>query len=217
MDYSCHQCHATVQEGTAFCPHCNAPQIRVAVAETVPSFPTIEGEVSPPVSFFGSAPVSRIEWAQAFPATALAGFIAAILTIIPVATFGLGMLVGGVLSVILYRRRKFRADIAPGMGARLGIVAGMLGFAMLMVPLALGAAIFHLGDEIRARTIVIVEQAAARSSDPQMQHAVEMVKTPEGSALFLGLTLILTFVAFVIFSGLGGAVGAALLRRKQRL
>jgi hypothetical protein len=65
--------------------------------------------------------------------------------------------------------------------------------------------------------VVMVEQAAARSSDPQMQQIVEMVKTPDGSALFLSVGLILTFVAFVVVCGLGGAAGAALLRRKQRL
>jgi hypothetical protein len=200
----------------AFCPHCNAPLIRVAVAETVPSFRTIEGEVSSPISYL-SAPASRIDWAQAVPAAALAGFIGAILTVIPVATFGLGMFIGGALSVVLYRRRKFMADITPGMGARLGIVSGLFGFAILTVPLAVGLAFFHMGDELRARMVVVVEQAAARSSDPQMQQIVEMVKTPDGSALFLSVGLILTFVAFVVVCGLGGAAGAVLLRRKQRL
>jgi tellurite resistance protein TehA-like permease len=200
----------------AFCPHCNAPLIRVAVAETVPSFRTIEGEVSSPISDL-SAPASRIDWAQAVPAAALAGFIGAILTVIPVATFGLGMFIGGALSVVLYRRRRFMADVTPGMGARLGIVSGLFGFAILTVPLAVGLAFFHMGDELRARMVVMVEQAAARSSDPQMQQIVEMVKTPDGSALFLSVGLILTFVAFVVVCGLGGAAGAALLRRKQRL
>jgi tellurite resistance protein TehA-like permease len=200
----------------AFCPHCNAPLIRVAVAETVPSFRTIEGEVSSPISYL-SAPASRIDWAQAVPAAALAGFIGAILTVIPVATFGLGMFIGGALSVVLYRRRRFMADVTPGMGARLGIVSGLFGFAILTVPLAVGLAFFHMGDELRARMVVMVEQAAARSSDPQMQQIVEMVKTPDGSALFLSVGLILTFVAFVVVCGLGGAAGAALLRRKQRL
>jgi hypothetical protein len=200
----------------AFCPHCNAPLIRVAVAETVPSFRTIEGEVSSPISYL-SAPASRIDWAQAVPAAAVAGFIGAILTVIPVATFGLGMFIGGALSVVLYRRRRFMADVTPGMGARLGIVSGLFGFAILTVPLAVGLAFFHMGDELRARMVVMVEQAAARSSDPQMQQIVEMVKTPDGSALFLSVGLILTFVAFVVVCGLGGAAGAALLRRKQRL
>ena len=33
MEYPCHQCGTTVQEGIAFCPQCNAPQIRVAVEQ----------------------------------------------------------------------------------------------------------------------------------------------------------------------------------------
>jgi hypothetical protein len=127
------------------------------------------------------------------------------------------MFIGGALSVVLYRRRRFMADVTPGMGARLGMVSGLFGFAILTVPLAVGLAFFHMGDELRARMVVMVEQAAARSSDPQMQQIVEMVKTPDGSALFLSVGLILTFVAFVVVCGLGGAAGAALLRRKQRL
>jgi uncharacterized membrane protein (DUF485 family) len=62
-----------------------------------------------------------------------------------------------------------------------------------------------------------LQQAAARSSDPQAQQVVEFVQTPQGFAIFLSLVVFVTFVSFVLFSGLGGVVGAALLRRKPRL
>jgi hypothetical protein len=206
-----------VQEGWAFCRHCNAPQIRVAMTEAAPSSPSRDQAAAPPVTYPHFVSASGIEWRHALAATAIAGLVGAILMLTPLQAFGLGMVIPGALSVVLYRRRKLMADITPGMGARLGIVTGMVGFGVLAVPLALGAAILHLGDQMRALIILGVEQAAARSSDPQAQQAVELVKTPQGSALFLSLALILTFLAFVIFSALGGALGAALLRRRPRL
>src|SRR5688572_9464475 len=30
MEHPCHQCGTSIADGVPFCPHCNAPQIRVA-------------------------------------------------------------------------------------------------------------------------------------------------------------------------------------------
>jgi hypothetical protein len=222
VEYPCHQCHATVQEGMAFCPQCNAPQIRVAVADVGPSsrtpdFETPHQEVLQGIVSAGSSAGPGIEWVRAFPAMALAGLIAAGITLMPFNTFGLGLLAGGVLSVAFYRRRSVMADITPGMGARLGIVSGILGFGMSALVVAIGSSKSHVDEEIRGKMIEAVKQAAARSSDPQAQKVVEFVQTPQGFTLFLSLLVIVIFVSFILFSGLGGALGAALLRRKPRL
>jgi hypothetical protein len=110
----------------------------------------------------------------------------------PLAAFGLGMLIGGSLSVVFYRRRNPIANITPG------------------------AAMLHAWDQIHQKVIELVEQAMARNPDPQAQQAMEFFKTEQGIALLVTSALIGTLVAFVIFSGLGGAIGAALLRRKER-
>jgi hypothetical protein len=206
----------------AFCPHCNAPQIRVAVAEPGPSagtpdLGTPDRDDLRAILSAGSAAGSRIQWPRALPAAALAGLIAAAITIMPVNTFGLGLLIGGVLSVAFYRRLNFPADVTPGMGARLGMVSGVLGFGLSALVLTIGSLTYHLQDKLRSRMIEELQQAAARSSDPQAQQVVEFVQTPQGFAIFLSLVVFVTFVSFVLFSGLGGAVGAALLRRKPRL
>ena len=44
---------------------------------------------------------------------------------------------------------------------------------------------------------------------------MEFFKSPQGIVLLLTMAMIGTLMAFVIFSGLGGALGAALLRRKE--
>ena len=216
MEYPCHHCGTAVEQGTAFCPQCRAPQIRVAVPETVtPSGITYDPAVSSLPAYFGAPLTTRIEWSQALPATALAGLITAVLMMTPLAYFGFGMLIGGGLSVVFYRRRIPVANVTPGMGARLGMVSGILGGGIFAALLSIGIMLFHAWDSVRAKLIEVVEQTAARNPDPQAQQALEFFKSPQGIVLLLTTALIGALIAFVIFSGLGGALGAALLRRKE--
>jgi len=171
---------------------------------------------SPSYPYLSSSLAGRIDWSKALPATALAGLIAAVLMMTPLAAFGLGMLIGGSLSVVFYRRRNPVANITPGMGSRLGMASGVLGGCIFAVLLSAGTVLLHAWDQIRQKVIELVEQAAARNPDPQTQQAMEFFKTEQGIALLVTSALVGTLVAFVIFSGLGGALGAALLRRKER-
>ncbi len=205
-----------MEQGTAFCPQCRAPQIRVAVPENfAPSGIIADSGASSFPAYFGSPLTTRIEWSQALPATALAGLIAAVLMMTPLAIFGLGMLIGGSLSVVFYRRRIAAANVTPGMGARLGMVTGILGGGIFAALLSIATVLFHAWDTLRGKLIEVVEQTAARNPDPQAQQAMEFFKSPDGIVLLLAAAVIGTLVAFVIFSGLGGALGAALLRRKE--
>ena len=202
-----------MEQGTAFCPQCRAPQIRVAVPETVtPSGASSDVSFSPLPAYFSSRPINRIEWSQALPATALAGLIAAVLMMTPLQGFGLGALIGGSLAVVFYRRRIPLAKITPGMGVRLGMVSGILGGAIFAAVLSLRILVFHSGDSIREQLIEGVQQAAARNPDPQALQVMEFFKSPQGLVLLLTLGALVTFV---IFCGLGGVLGALLLRRKD--
>ncbi len=217
MEYPCHQCGAAVEQGTAFCPQCRAPQIRVAVPESLTSSEMApDRALSSLPAYFDSPLATRIEWSQGLPATALAGLIAAVLMMTPLAGFGLGMLIGGSLAVVFYRRRMPVANVTPGMGARLGMVSGILGGGIFAALLSIGTVLFHAWDTIRGKLIEVVDQTAARNPDPQAQQALEFFKSPEGVVLLLTSALVGTLLAFVIFSGLGGAIGAALFRRKER-
>ena len=204
-----------MQEGTAFCPQCNAPQIRVAMPESLTPPPGSSGRGPQPrrhIRYSISPLGTRIDWSQALPATALAGLIAAILMLTPLMAFGLGMLIGGSLSVVFYRRRNPVANITPGMGSRLGMVSGVLGGCIFTVLLSARTILLHEWGQVREKALEVVAQAAARNPDPQAQQALEFFKTDQGIALLVTSAWIGTLVAFVIFSGLGGAIGAALLR-----
>ena len=217
VEHSCYQCGAAVDEGIAFCPQCNAPQIRVAVGDAIAS-PTIDSglEIKPPGSYKDGLQLTALQWHHALPAAALAGLIAAVMMLIPVGAFGLGMLASGALAVMFYRRRNPVANVTPGIGARLGALSGALGFGIFAIFTATEMLIFRSGGQLRDALLQAIQQSAARSSDPQAQQMLEYLKTPQGLALMMVLGLIVMGLAFLIFSSLGGALAAALLRRKER-
>jgi hypothetical protein len=214
VEHPCYKCGASVEDGTAFCPRCNAPQIRVAGAA-----PLAPAGAAPEVAieeYTSHAPLpSALEWSDALPSAGIALLAAIFLMILGLPT-GLGMLAAGFLSVILYRRRCPAIHVTAGVGARLGALTGGLGFAVLAAILALWT-VFRSGKEIHDSLLNYVQQYAAHSSDPRTQQVLDLFNTPEGFTFIMVLTLIMTLVAFLIFSSLGGAVGAFLLHRKDRL
>ena len=158
-----------------------------------------------------------VQWPKAFPSILVAGFFAAVLMLVPLGAFGLGMLAAGFLCVVLYRRRNPIADPTPGAGARLGAATGITGFAFFGILTAIEVLIFHSGPELRAALLEQVQQSASRATDPQAQQLFEYLKSPSGLALVMTMGLIVMFVLFLIFASLGGAIGAYLLRRKPHI
>ena len=210
MEHPCYKCGSSVEDGIPFCPQCNAPQIRVGGASAEAVSPLELDRVSLHQSG------SSIQWSEALPSTALAGLIAAFLMFIPLSAFGLGMIAAGILSVVFYRRRIPASNLSPAMGARLGAVSGAMGFGIFAVFSAVGTLVFHSGGELRTALLEAIQQSAARSADPQVQKAFDYLKTPPGLALMMGLGLGFVLVTFLILSSLGGAVGAAMMRKKDR-
>ena len=169
-----------------------------------------------PVQVTPPAQPRRIEWGQALPAAGLAAVVSSVLMVVPLGAFWLGMLAAGALSVLLYRRRNPTAQLTPGMGARLGAVGGFIGFGIFAVFSALSALLFGMGAQIRAAITQAIAQAAARNSDPQAQQAIEFFKTPAGMGVVIAAGMALMLVAFLVLASVGGALGAALLRNRER-
>ena len=214
MEHACDKCGHAVEDGIAFCSHCRAPQIRVAVAEqeSQPSavaeraFPTGTSTAGPAAG--QTDPSQTIYWAQGLPAAALAGVVAGV-GMMFVGLFGLWMLAGGFLSVLFYRGRTHGAVLFPRAGARLGALSGLLGFsifAFVTVPTGL----------FRTMMVEMIRKYSARSPDPQMHALTEgwldSLKTPEGVAAWLvGLLLFL-----IVAAAVGGALGGMLVGRRGR-
>jgi len=212
VEHPCYQCNTPVEDGTAFCPHCSAAQIRVASEDVRQS-----GEPPEVLAQPGPVESAGIQWSQALPSAALAGLIAAGFMFILVKTGVLWMIAAGILAVVLYRRRNPGGTLSPGMGARLGAVSGVLGFGIFAVFTAIEILVFHSGGQLRAALLDAIEQSALRASDPQAQQYVTYFKSPPGLALFMALMLVVMFFIFLILASLGGSLAASLLRRRERL
>jgi hypothetical protein len=129
---------------------------------------------------------------------------------------GLGMLAAGFLAVVLYRRRCPAVHVTAGMGARLGALTGALAFSVVAAILALWGAL-RSGKEIHDAYLTFFQQNAGQTSDPRVQQVLELFNTPEGFTFIIVFSLIMTLIAFLIFSSLGGTIAAFLLHRKERL
>jgi hypothetical protein len=204
MEHACDKCGAPVEEGTAFCPHCNRPLIRVDFSPEAAPAP------APPQLNIG------LQWSHALVPTLLAGLISSFLMLFPLGAFGLGMILAGVLSVVFYRWRNAGADLTPGMGARLGAISGVIGFVMFLFYTAISATVLGGGPQLRQALTQAIEQSASRATDPQAQRVMEFFRTPQGLATVMIAGIAFAFIAFLLLSTLGGALGAALLRRKPR-
>jgi hypothetical protein len=213
VEHPCHKCGASVEDGTPFCPQCSAPQIRVGVIESGErSAAVAEGVVLSPDA---AALRAVIEWVPALW-SALVAISAAIFIMLLRTPAALAMLAAGFFCVLLYRRRSHAGQITAGMGARLGALTGALGFTIPAAIVALAAA-FGLRAQIQETFLKALQEYAAHSSDPHVTQLLELSNSPEGFTLLMTLFLVMTLVAFLIFSSLGGVLGALLLRRKDRM
>lgn len=210
MEQSCYRCGAKFEEGLAFCPQCNAPQIRVvteageALTES-PEFP------ANPLAHYPGVPRSgAFEWPKALTAAALATVIGVLLVLL-LGSPGLSELAGGFLAVVFYRRRMPFAQIGAGVGALLGTLSGALAFGILAVSLAVDAAVLHSWQQVQHNVIEMVREASARSPYPVSPEVMEFFQTPAGFVALLFTTL----VVFLIFAILGGAIGGAILARRK--
>lgn len=168
-------------------------------------------------SYSASPHRPRVEWAHALPAAFLGMLIATALSAIVRGALGLGLLAAGFLSVYFYRRRNPFAHLTLKLGARLGAISGILGFAITAIASATAVAVLHSGGEIHALMLKTVQQYVSRNSDPQMQQVLEFYASPQGFILMLVLGSIMMLILFLVLSCMGGVIGAAVLRKKDSI
>ena len=230
MEHACHGCNTPVEDGVAFFPNSNAPQIRVPMPEPEPPpepLPPLvvnadsSAEAGLPAAAQVSAgrpvlpPGAPLEWSQAIPGAALAGALLGLCLLIPVAAFFVWMIAAGALAVVLYLRRVPHRALTAGMGARLGALSGLFGFGIFAFLSSLELLLAHDNAKVRELLQQVLQQSVARNSDPAVQASLQRLMTPEGLALLFTLGMILFLAAFVLFSSIGGALGAYLFRSRN--
>src|SRR5205807_4585962 len=128
-----------VEDGVPCCAPCAAPQIRVSEAPRSASgspAPADPGELPFPAQPVASPQLSDVVWQRAVGVALFATVLAALASIViavvaraPQLSAVLWMLTGGPLTVALYHRRRI-GRVTPRIGAKLGALTGLFGFAI---------------------------------------------------------------------------------------
>jgi len=142
-----------------------------------------------------------------------AGAIAAVLSMLPLG-FVVAMPLAGYLGVKLYRRRSFAPEPSTGAGFKIGALCGAFGFAIFVALTAVITLASHAQDKFKTAIIEAVQRAQAGYPDNQAQ-SLDYFTTPHGMVVFLILVAVFSCVAFVLLSGIGGAISAGLGRRRR--
>ncbi len=168
-------------------------------------------------------PPGAIRWDLAWKGAALCGVFAAILCAIPVLSLGciLWMLGAGALSVSLYQKQVPGMSITPGMGMRIGALAGVFGFIVSAIVTTVSFVALRAGGDFRRAMQEQMEKQMAGNSDPKvhemMQRMLDWMSTPQGAATLMVMVLVIFAVVFLLFTAAGGALGASMSGRRRQL
>jgi hypothetical protein len=129
------------------------------------------------------------------------------------------MIAAGGMSIAFYMRREPTKPVQPGEGFRIGVLAGLFGFMINALFSIVGMLIPSIRAAARAEMVARWNEAIARTTEPQaldtLHRIGDALSTPGGMAFMFVIVLLVQAVLFVVFGGLGGAIGATLFGRKQ--
>jgi len=167
-----------------------------------------------------ATPVHGIDWHFARSCSAIAAVVVALairFLLLP-ALLLLSLLLGGALVVYLYRRGRPNDSVSAGAGIRMGAAAGVMAFVLLMLLLAGDVAIGHfvLHHSMMSDLHDQLQQSINNNPNPQVREVGPTLLTPSGMNALILVSMFLGFAMFLLFCGLGGAVGALLFGRPNK-
>jgi RNA polymerase subunit RPABC4/transcription elongation factor Spt4 len=222
VEPSCHRCGALISADAAYCSACGAPQVRVPGAVVAsPQQSSAAGTLASAEDVLARAPENQLNWRHAWPTAGTAALSMAVASMLPIVStfFPLWMLGGGWLAVSMYRRRMAMLLVPANLGAKIGALAGFLGFIFFTLLttgfLTIETVLLHHGDEIRSMLRGALDQAAAANHDPRAQAFAQWMQTPEGLVVVVAISLFLFLFAFLLLSSAGGIFAASFTRRRM--
>lgn len=220
VQQNCYRCGHLIEEQTAFCLLCGAPQIRVPKAPEQPFDAQTPQALNPPLApadlasslAAGLAPTGRIEWKtfirSAAPMAALSGVLTALLP--PLGMF-IALPASLVWTISLYRRR-YPAPMRSAQGARMGALMGLLSFGFY--------AAFFLSPPSQAkfREVIVnnIRERASQAPDPQSQQVLQWFATPHGFIAITAILLAMILAVFLIIGITSGAMAIAFAKPPNR-
>lgn len=206
---------------TVFCGQCGAPQLYLQDFEQA-GLEAEAGTGAPP------PPNPRaVDWKMAIGCAAVVGAVGGALMLLGfvaprLSVVGeLWILSGSVTTLTLYQRRRPAAWIDSGVGARIGVVVGLLMLAWIGVVTAVSGLVARFGlhrlgtmDAELARQIHVVQERAAANVPPPPAEILRFFASPEFlvGAMVAGMAMFAVFVMLVCV--LGGAVGGMVRARR---
>jgi hypothetical protein len=166
-------------------------------------------------------PPNAIRWDLAWKGALLCGVGAAILTSIPIVSTGccLWMLGAGALTVAMYRKQVPDMTITPGLGMRLGALAGLFGFLVNAVVTTLSFVALRNKGDFRQAMQEQMQKQMSSNPDPKLQEMMrrmlDWVNTPQGAATLMVMVLVVLAIVFVLISAAGGALGASMFGKRR--
>ena len=223
MEHLCQKCRAGVEDGTAFCPACGAPQIKITATilnRPAPPPPSTEAPVEsqtgaavPTITYTPPPAVARVPaWSEVVPGAIVAGAMLAAASVVPFAAPLLLMLAAGGFSVFFYMRRA-QVRLTPRAAARVGAMGGVTGFVLMAVIMVL--AVMSSGGQVVEMLRQAMLDKIGQNPPAQAQELIQQLMTPAGLATIFGIGLLVILVLILLVSAAGGAIAAALLNKKK--
>ena len=154
-----------------------------------------------------------INWKK-FLRSALPFCLLAGISIIVYAPLGLLVFIACVMVAVSRYRRDHSAGLTATQGAKLGAVAGVLGFVL---PIIWGLiAIVYQSAEYRRQVELMVQQRLGNNPDPLAQRFAHWFTSTPGIIFGVIFSVVVLLVVVAIISSLAGAVSAAGFANRSR-
>lgn len=228
----CPRCHAALPEeydgALVFCFNCGAPQIRVSeelLAEAQKQRAVLDSGLA--AGLLSNSHPDAVAWPAAIRYAALAGALAAALTLIsfavpPVILLAWFWAIGAPVVVLgIYTSKIHPSSIRAGFGARLGLLCGLaIAFGMSVINacgLIFARFVFHNAAQIDTQLAAMFAQLRTtiqQQGGPAQAPVLGWLNIPEDR---LGLMLVMSGVVLLLYLGLSalGGAFAALLRSRS--
>jgi hypothetical protein len=219
MHEHCHRCGGELAAGdgeSPFCPHCGAPQIYMTdQAETAENGEGSTGILPPPRP-------QQIDWKMAIKCGIGVSLVAALLSVaaarIPMLSplSWLWTVSCSVIALALYQKRRPQAWMDAAVGARIGIVVGLILVVSIAIAMAAAGLVarfnLHAMGPFDAELRAQIDKALAMN--PQPAEVMRFIYSPEFKAgmMLAGFAMMAGFV--MVLSTVGGAVGGMVRTRR---
>jgi hypothetical protein len=124
------------------------------------------------------------------------------------------MPLGGFLAVLFYQRQSWRAERSRASAFRLGAMAGMFAFLIFGLIMALQLTNQTTREELRGQMRERLRTLEVRYTDPEQRQVVEYLMTNQGLNISMVLSFVIFGAVFLVLSGVGGALYAAIGPRR---